>query len=308
VAALVGAAVATAVLLLAAPRSSAPSRSTVPAATSSASATPASARGTALSASAVYKQDSGGVVAIKATSPLQQDSGTGIVLSRDGLIVTNDHVVSGATSLSVTVGSSSSSRPAQVVGESPNTDLAVIKVDPSGLNLNPLTLAQSSTVGVGDPVYAIGNPYGLNQTLTRGIVSALGRQISAPNGASINGAIQTDAALNPGNSGGPLIDARGQVIGVNSQIASAQASASGQAGSTGVGFAIASDTVKIVVAQLERTHPGAIQSPAQQAQQVQVPGGVDPNGQPAGPYGGGGADGQPYVIVPGAGGQVAIVP
>jgi putative serine protease PepD len=266
-----------------------------------------STRGTALSASDIYKQDSPGVVAIKASSPLQQDSGTGIVLSRDGLIVTNDHVISGATSLSVTVGSSTTSRTAQVVGESPNTDLAVIKIDASGLTLHPLTLAQSSTVGVGDPVYAIGNPYGLDQTLTRGIVSALSRQISAPSGATINGAIQTDAALNPGNSGGPLIDARGEVIGINSQIASAQTSASGQAGSTGVGFAIASDTVKTVVAQLERTHAGAIQSP-QQTQQLQVPGGADPYGQSTGPYGGGGADGQPYVIVPGGGGQVAIGP
>jgi putative serine protease PepD len=118
--------------------------------------------------------------------------------------------------------------------------------------LKPLKLANSGTVEVGDPVYAIGNPYGLDETLTRGIVSALGREIEAPDGAKIAGAIQTDAALNPGNSGGPLIDAAGEVIGVNSQIASTQAETAGsQPGSTGVGFAISSNTVAQVIKRIE---------------------------------------------------------
>ncbi|MHB8233709.1 MAG: S1C family serine protease, partial [Solirubrobacteraceae bacterium] len=143
-------------------------------------------------------------------------------------------------------------RTATLVGEEANEDLALIKVDPSGLGLKPLTLASSKSVQVGDAVYAIGNPYGLEETLTRGIVSALGRSISAPNGSKITGAIQTDAALNPGNSGGPLLDEEGQVIGVNSQIASEAASVDGsQAGSTGVGFAVSSDTVAQAVKAIE---------------------------------------------------------
>ena len=110
--------------------------------------------------------------------------------------------------------------PRRSSAKKPTSDLALIRVDPSGLGLKPLKLASSSSVQVGDAVYAIGNPYGLEETLTRGIVSALGREISAPDGAKITGAIQTDAALNPGNSGGPLLNEQGEVIGVNSQIAS----------------------------------------------------------------------------------------
>ena len=120
------------------------------------------------------------------------------------------------------------------------------------MGLKPLKLASSSSVQVGDSVYAIGNPYGLDETLTRGIVSALGREISAPDGAKITGAIQTDAALNPGNSGGPLLDEQGEVIGVNSQIASDAASSAGsQPGSTGVGFAISSNTVAQAIKKIE---------------------------------------------------------
>jgi putative serine protease PepD len=207
----------------------------------------------ALTATQIYKQASAGVIAIKAVTPQGADSGTGIVLNDKGLILTNDHVVSGASSLAVAAnGSSSSTRSATLVGEEANDDLALIKVDPSGLGLKPLTLASSKSAQVGDPVYAIGNPYGLDETLTRGIVSALGRSISAPNGAKITGAIQTDAALNPGNSGGPLLNDEGQVIGVNSQIASEAASVSGsQPGSTGVGFAVSSDTVAQAVKAIE---------------------------------------------------------
>jgi putative serine protease PepD len=208
---------------------------------------------TALSATQIYKQASAGVISIKAVTAQGEDSGTGIVLNDKGLVLTNDHVVAGASALTVaSKGSAAVTRSATLVGEEANDDLALIKVDPSGLGLKPLTLTSSKSVQVGDAVYAIGNPYGLNETLTRGIVSALGRTISAPNGAKITGAIQTDAALNPGNSGGPLLNDQGEVIGVNSQIASEAASVGGsQPGSTGVGFAVSSNTVAQAVKAIE---------------------------------------------------------
>jgi putative serine protease PepD len=206
-----------------------------------------------LTATQIYQHDSGGVVSIKAVTAEGEDSGTGIVLDNKGLILTNDHVVAGASSIVAGPGKSSSvTHTATLVGEEANEDLALIRIDPSGLGLQPLNLASSSSVQVGDSVYAIGNPYGLTETLTRGIISALGREISAPDGARITGAIQTDAALNPGNSGGPLLNERGEVIGVNSQIASDAARSEGsQPGSTGVGFAISSDTVAQVVKKIE---------------------------------------------------------
>lgn len=201
----------------------------------------------------IYQRDSAGVVAIHVRTPTAEDSGTGIVLDSSGLILTNDHVVAEATAIEVSPGASSSqTRAATLVGAAPSSDLALVKVDSGGLGLKPLKLADSSTVQVGDPVYAIGNPYNLDETLTRGIVSALGREIQAPDGAPITGAIQTDAALNPGNSGGPLIDAAGEVVGVNSQIASTQGASSGsQAGSVGVGFAISSNTAARAIRAIE---------------------------------------------------------
>jgi putative serine protease PepD len=223
--------------------------------TSASTGTRRAVASTALTATQIYKQTSAGVVAIKAGTPQGEDEGTGIVLNAQGLILTNDHVVAGATTLTVAAnGSSSNARSATLVGEEANADLALIKVDPSGLGLKPLTLASTKTVQVGDSVYAIGSPYGLEETLTRGIVSALGRTISAPDGAKITAAIQTDAALNPGNSGGPLLDDEGQVIGVNSQIASEASSAGSQPGSTGVGFAISADTVAQAVKAIEAGH------------------------------------------------------
>ena len=211
---------------------------------------------TSLSATQVYRQDSPGIVSIKVVTPEGEDSGTGIVLNDQGLILTNDHVVKDATSLTVSPGASpSDTRTATVVGEEANQDLALVHVDPSGLGLRPLRIASSGSVQVGDVVYAIGNPYGLDETLTRGIVSALGRTITAPDGAQITGAIQTDAALNPGNSGGPLLNEQGEVVGVNSQIASEAASVAGsQPGSTGVGFAIASDTAVAAIRTIEAGH------------------------------------------------------
>ena len=235
-----------------------------------------------LTASGIYKRDSAGVVAISATSASQSDTGTGIVLNDSGLILTNDHVVSGASSVTVAPGTApNTTRSATVVGEDPDADLAVLKIDPSGLGLKPLTFADSSSVSVGQSVYAIGNPYGLDETLTTGIVSAVGRQISAPDGATINDAIQTDAALNPGNSGGPLINAQGDVIGINSQIASDQSSSGGgQPGSTGVGFAISSNTASQVAQQIESTGASI---PSTQSQSS---GGQTQDGSGS-PYGGG---------------------
>jgi putative serine protease PepD len=253
-AALLGGGIASAAVLALGGRGSSPAKVVTPqTAAAATSGTRRDASSTSLTATQVYKQASAGVVAIKAVTADGTDSGTGIVLNDKGLILTNDHVVSGATSLTVAAGGSeSTTRPATLVGEEANDDLALIKVDPSGLGLEPLTLASSHSLQVGDVVYAIGNPYGLDETLTRGIVSALGRSISAPDGAKITGAIQTDAALNPGNSGGPLLDEEGEVIGVNSQIASDAASVNGsQPGSTGVGFAISSDTVAKAVKAIE---------------------------------------------------------
>jgi putative serine protease PepD len=254
-AALVGALIAGAAVSLLGKRSSGSSRGTaaVVPATSTQTGTRREVSSTSLSATQIYQRDSTGVVAIKVITPEGEDEGTGIVLNNKGLILTNDHVVKGATSITVDAsGSSKTTRGAKLVGEEANQDLALISVDPSGLGLTPLTLASSSSVQVGDAVYAIGNPYGLEETLTRGIVSALAREIEAPDGAKITGAIQTDAALNPGNSGGPLLDEEGDVIGVNSQIASDAASVDGsQPGSTGVGFAISSNTVAQAIKKIE---------------------------------------------------------
>ncbi len=146
-------------------------------------------------------------------------TGSGFVISSEGYIVTNAHVVEGASSVKVKVGDGDT-KTARVVGEDTSADIALLKVDPGSQTLHALTLADSDNLHVGDATYAIGSPYGLERTLTTGVVSALGRQISAPNGFSIDDVIQTDAALNPGNSGGPLLDSSGRVIGVNSQIES----------------------------------------------------------------------------------------
>ena len=172
--------------------------------------------------------------------------GTGFVYDLKGDIVTNDHVVDGASSISVKF-SDGSTYKATVVGTDPSTDLAVIHVNAPASKLTVLQLADSSTVAVGDGVVAIGNPFGLDNTVTSGIVSALNREITAPDESPIEGAIQTDAAINHGNSGGPLFNLAGKVIGINSQIQS------DSGGNDGVGFAIASNTVKSVVTQLIAT-------------------------------------------------------
>jgi putative serine protease PepD len=177
-------------------------------------------------------------------------TGSGFVVRPDGYIVTNDHVVADSTSVHVKIGDGKT-LPARVVGTDPSTDLAVLKVQQTGLK--PLTLGNSDAVQVGDPVDAIGNPFGLDRTLTTGVVSALQRQISSPNNYTIDNVIQTDAAINPGNSGGPLFNAAGQVIGVNSQIETGGSSGGAAGGNVGIGFAIPSNTVKSVVDQLIAT-------------------------------------------------------
>jgi S1-C subfamily serine protease len=153
--------------------------------------------------------------------------------------------VAGARSIQVKLGNRETSYDAEVVGRDPATDLALLKVDAPSSELHPLPLGDSSTVRVGDPVVAIGNPFGLDQTVTTGIVSALQRQIEAQNGFAISNVIQTDASINPGNSGGPLINSSGQVIGITSQIETG-----GSGGSVGIGFAIPSNTARQVVSQL----------------------------------------------------------
>jgi putative serine protease PepD len=217
----------------------------------------------------VYERDAHGVVSIRAIGTVTEasersssspfgaeqkaatvDTGTGIVVSSGGLIVTNDHVVDEASSVTVTLdGEKGETVKASILAEDKQADLALLKIAPSGVTLHPLSFADSSTVEVGDAVDAIGNPYGLDWTLTTGVVSALNRQIKAPDGATISGAIQTDAALNPGNSGGPLIDSAGDVIGINSQIISGSSSTTAEGGSAGVGFAIASNTVELFLQQ-----------------------------------------------------------
>lgn len=169
--------------------------------------------------------------------------GSGFVYDTAGHVVTNEHVVDGASSVKVKL-ADGTTYSATVVGTDISTDLAVLKVDAPASKLTPLTLGDSSTLVVGDGVVAIGNPFGLDETVTSGIVSALDREIQAPDGTPIEGAIQTDAAVNHGNSGGPLLDLQGHVIGITAQIKSESG------GSDGVAFAIPSNTIRNVVGQL----------------------------------------------------------
>jgi S1-C subfamily serine protease len=174
-------------------------------------------------------------------------TGSGFVIDDEGHILTNNHVIEGAEKVTVKLGKSEKTHPAEVVGTDPGTDIALLKVDAPAKELHPLTLGRSADVEVGDPVVAIGNPFGLDRTVTSGIISALQRQIQAPNGFSINHVLQTDAAINPGNSGGPLISAEGAVIGINSQIATG----GGGNGNVGIGFAIPIDTIRAEIEQLK---------------------------------------------------------
>ena len=216
--------------------------------------------GDGLSVGQIHERSAPGVVFIEATAPTPEVSpfgpfgglegntatGSGFGIDDEGRIVTNAHVVTGADRITVTSGEDGDSVEAELVGEDISTDVAVLKVDPDDLELHELPLGDSDEVAVGDPVVAIGNPFGLDRTVTTGIVSALQREIRAPNGFTITDVIQTDAAINPGNSGGPLLDSRGRVIGINSQIATA-----GGGGSVGVGFAVPINTARDVAGQLQ---------------------------------------------------------
>jgi S1-C subfamily serine protease len=176
-----------------------------------------------------------------------QATGSGIVIDRNGTILTNYHVVENAIKVTVSL-EKGNTVDAQVVGKDPSNDLAVLRIRPDGLALHPLTLGDSSAAQVGDPVLAIGNPFDLERTLTTGVISALQRRITAPNGFGIDHVLQTDAPINPGNSGGPLLDASGRVIGINSQIETG----GGGGGSVGIGFAVPINTAKSEIAQLEK--------------------------------------------------------
>ena len=225
---------------------------------------PVSAKSTAKgnTVSQIYRSESPGVAFIQAqerpkpASPFDlfgvprgggTATGSGFVIDTDGDVLTNNHVVSSAQSIQVKLGSSETSYDAKVVGRDPATDLALLHVEAPSSQLHPLPLGNSANTRVGDPVVAIGNPFGLDQTATTGIVSALQRQIQAPNGFAISNVIQTDASINPGNSGGPLINSAGEVIGITSQIETG-----GGNGSVGIGFAIPSNTAREVVSQLRQ--------------------------------------------------------
>jgi putative serine protease PepD len=207
---------------------------------------------TGLSVNSIYKRTYRGVVDVKVNSQTsdsfggsraQAAEGSGFVYDTSGHVITNQHVVAGATSVHVTFWNGKTYG-AHVVGTDPSTDLAVLSVDAPSTILYPITLGDSSNVQVGDNVVAIGSPFGLTETVTAGIVSALHRQMTSPNNFAIDDSIQTDAAINHGNSGGPLLDDQAHVIGVNAQIES------DSGGSDGVGFAIPSNTIKSIASQL----------------------------------------------------------
>lgn len=213
-----------------------------------------------LSVNQIYRMDSPGVVDIEVlsqtTSPgigglfgggggvtqQTQAEGAGVVYNTAGDIVTDEHVVAGETSITVHFQDGQSAK-ATLVGKDASTDTAVIHVNVPASELHPLKFANSNAAEVGDPVVAIGSPFGQPWTTTQGIVSQVGRSITAPNNFTITGAIQTDAAINPGNSGGPLIDAAGRVLGLADQIETNNTTANGEGSSSGVGFAVPSNTV-----------------------------------------------------------------
>jgi putative serine protease PepD len=212
------------------------------AATSTPATAPAAASAGVKSVAQIYRDSAPGVVRVTQA----QGQGSGFVIDSEGHILTNAHVVDGSGPVFVSF-SNNDKVQATVVGKDDSTDTALLKVTESSDALRPLALGSSTSVEVGDPVVAIGNPFGLDRTVTSGIVSAVARQIQAPNGFPINNAIQTDAAINHGNSGGPLLNMQGQVIGINSQIAD-----SGVDANVGVGFAIPIDMVKQIASDLEK--------------------------------------------------------
>jgi S1-C subfamily serine protease len=235
------------------------SGASTPAATPQAS--PVSKSSTGLTPEQIYRRSAQGVVVITdtqtqsvpatalspSTTQKVQTLGSGFVIDKQGDVITNDHVVQGSDGIRVGF-SSGASYPATIVGTDPSTDVAVVRVKAPASAFHPLAFDNSSKIAVGDPVYAIGNPFGLDRTMTAGIVSATGRDIQAPNGLTIPDAIQTDAAINHGNSGGPLLDGFGRVVGINSQIQGGTVDAN-----VGVGFAISSNAARAIANQLIAT-------------------------------------------------------
>jgi putative serine protease PepD len=214
----------------------------------------------ALDPSALYRGAAAGVVALEATgvgagsnglpyTPTGQsiDTGTGIVINTKGDILTASHVVAGASKITAKF-LNGTVRAATVLGTDSSNDASVLHVNPAGLALYPMALGSSAALVVGDPLAVIGNPFGYNRSLSTGVVSGRDRTIQAPNGSLIANALQTDAAVNPGNSGGPLLDAQGQVVGIADQIATGS---SGVDQSSGVGFAVPIDPVRAELSQLE---------------------------------------------------------
>ncbi len=254
-----------------------------------------------LSVNQIYRGAYRGVVEITVVGAEGRAEGSGFVYDQQGHVLTNQHVVDSGGSISVRFWNGAS-RKATLVGSDPSTDVAVVKVDGATSLLHPLLLGNSSKMQVGDDVVAIGSPFGLEETVTRGIVSALHRQMTSPNGFSIDDSIQTDAAINHGNSGGPLLNGGGEVIGINSQIAG------GSGGNEGVGFAVPSNTVRSVASQLissgqaKHAYLGVSMEtiPADVAPRLHMPAGVevaqvrDPD-TPAGKAGLRGANGQTVV-------------
>jgi S1-C subfamily serine protease len=224
--------------------------------------------GKGMSIDQIYKSASPGVVDIVVTAQSQGQSGffgggsgsqqtkgegAGVVYDTKGDILTDEHVVTGATTVKVNL-QDGKSYGAKVLGTDPSTDVAVIRVNAPSSELHPIPLANSSGARVGDPVVAIGSPFSLPETTTTGIVSQTGRSITAPNNYTIPNAIQTDAAINPGNSGGPLLDASGHVLGLNDQIETNNQTPGGEGSSSGVGFAIPSNTVAQIANQIIGGH------------------------------------------------------
>ncbi len=205
----------------------------------------------------VYKNVSKAVVNITAigssedfifgNAPVTRETGSGAIITADGYVLTNNHVIGEAKMVKVTT-HDGTSYPARLVGTDPDNDLAVLKIDPQGKTLTTIRLGDSGRLEVGRRVYAIGNPFGLDLTMTSGIISSVGRTMRTDNGRLIKGVLQTDAAINPGNSGGPLLDAQGDMIGVTTAIVSK----AGQ--SAGIGFAIPINIVKRIVPQLIQYH------------------------------------------------------
>jgi S1-C subfamily serine protease len=238
-------------------------------ASSSSTAIPTrSGGGGGLSAHEIYERTAPSVVKVTSTIVRQSESpfgfgesaeqgiatGSGFVIDANGTLLTNWHVVENASKVTVSFEHSKTVE-AHVVGKNPSQDLAVLKIPTEGLTLHPLKLGDSSTVEVGEPVVAIGNPFGLSRTLTTGVISALQREITAPNGFSIDNVLQTDAPINPGNSGGPLLNGKGQVIGITSQI---ETGGGGSDGNIGIGFAVPINTAKAELPELEKT--GTVQT------------------------------------------------